>query len=239
MLFIDEVHRFNKSQQDAFLPVVEDGTIVLIGATTENPSFELNAALLSRCQVFVLKRLDDAALETLLARAEDDAGRGLPLDDAARATLKAMADGDGRYVLTMAEQVLAQGATLDSEGLLQVVQRRAPLYDKSDEAHFNLISALHKSVRGSDPDASLYWLARMLDGGEDPIFIARRLVILASEDVGLAGRARQAREGTDDQRERAQPLRSHAITGSHCTTSAATSEGASSNRPSPVSAARM
>ena len=160
--------------------------IVLVGATTENPSFELNAALLSRAQVFVLKRLDDAALETLLARAEADAGRELPLDDAARATLKAMADGDGRYVLTMAEQVLAQGATLDSEGLLQVVQRRAPLYDKSDEAHFNLISALHKSVRGSDPDAAVYWLAKMLVAGEDPRFIARRIAILASEDIGNA-----------------------------------------------------
>jgi putative ATPase len=186
LLFVDEIHRFNKSQQDAFLPVVEDGTIVLIGATTENPSFELNAALLSRAQVFVLKRLDDEALEALLSRAEADAGRKLPLDDDARATLKAMADGDGRYVLTMAEQVLAQGETLDSEGLLQVVQRRAPLYDKGDEAHFNLISALHKSVRGSDADAALYWLARMLAGGEHPEYIARRMTRMAVEDIGLA-----------------------------------------------------
>jgi putative ATPase len=186
LLFVDEIHRFNKSQQDAFLPVVEDGTIVLIGATTENPSFELNAALLSRAQVFVLKRLDDEALETLLARAEDDADRTLPLDDDARTTLKAMADGDGRYVLTMAEQVLAQGESLDTEGLLRVVQRRAPLYDKGDEAHFNLISALHKSVRGSDADAALYWLARMLAGGEHPEYIARRMTRMAVEDIGLA-----------------------------------------------------
>jgi putative ATPase len=186
LLFVDEIHRFNKSQQDAFLPVVEDGTIVLIGATTENPSFELNAALLSRAQVFVLKRLDDEALEILLARAEADAGRALPLDDDARATLKAMADGDGRYVLTMAEQVLAHGESLDTEGLLRVVQRRAPLYDKGDDAHFNLISALHKSVRGSDADAALYWLARMLAGGEHPEYVARRLVRMAVEDIGLA-----------------------------------------------------
>jgi len=186
LLFVDEIHRFNKSQQDAFLPVVEDGTIVLIGATTENPSFELNAALLSRAQVFVLRRLDDEALEALLARAEQDAGRDLPLDAAARSTLKAMADGDGRYVLTLAEQVFAQGETLDSEGLLRVVQRRAPLYDKGDEAHFNLISALHKSVRGSDADAALYWLARMLAGGEHPEYVARRMVRMATEDIGLA-----------------------------------------------------
>ena len=186
LLFVDEIHRFNKSQQDAFLPVVEDGTVVLIGATTENPSFELNAALLSRTQVFVLKRLDDSGLETLLDRAEADAGRGLPLDADARGMLKAMADGDGRYVLTMAEQVLAQHETLDSEALLRLVQRRAPLYDKADDAHFNLISALHKSVRGSDADAALYWLARMLAGGEQPEYIARRLTRMAVEDVGLA-----------------------------------------------------
>jgi putative ATPase len=186
LLFVDEIHRFNKSQQDAFLPVVEDGTIVLIGATTENPSFELNAALLSRAQVFVLKRLDDPALETLLQRAEEDAGRPLPLDDEARAALKAMADGDGRYVLTLAAQVLEQGEALDTEGLLRLVQRRAPLYDKDDDAHFNLISALHKSVRGSDADAALYWLARMLAGGEHPEYIARRLVRMAVEDIGLA-----------------------------------------------------
>jgi putative ATPase len=194
LLFVDEIHRFNKSQQDAFLPVVEDGTIVLIGATTENPSFELNAALLSRAQVFVLKRLDDADLETLIGRAEADAGRQLPVDDQARATLKAMADGDGRYVLAMAEQILAQNAargatgsqTLDTEALLRIVQRRAPLYDKGDDAHFNLISALHKSVRGSDADAALYWFARMLAGGEHPEYIARRMARMAVEDIGLA-----------------------------------------------------
>ncbi|RPH94187.1 MAG: replication-associated recombination protein A [Lysobacterales bacterium] len=194
LLFVDEIHRFNKSQQDAFLPVVEDGTIVLIGATTENPSFELNAALLSRAQVFVLKRLDDAGLEALIGRAEADAGRTLPVDAQARATLKAMADGDGRYVLAMAEQILAQSATqgaklsetLDTEALLRIVQRRAPLYDKGDDAHFNLISALHKSVRGSDADAALYWFARMLAGGEHPEYIARRMARMAVEDIGLA-----------------------------------------------------
>jgi putative ATPase len=190
LLFVDEIHRFNKSQQDAFLPVVEDGTIVLIGATTENPSFELNAALLSRAQVFVLKRLDDAGLETLIGRAEADAGRRLPVDDQARAMLKAMADGDGRYVLSMAEQILARDqapdGTLDSEALLKLIQRRAPLYDKGDDAHFNLISALHKSVRGSDADAALYWFARMLAGGEHPEYIARRMTRMAVEDIGLA-----------------------------------------------------
>jgi len=186
LLFVDEIHRFNKSQQDAFLPVVEDGTIVLVGATTENPSFELNAALLSRAQVFVLKRLDDDGLETLIARAEEDAGRRLPVDEQARAMLKAMADGDGRYVLSMAEQILSQDEILDSEALLKVVQRRAPLYDKEDDSHFNLISALHKSVRGSDADAALYWFARMLVGGEHPEYIARRMVRMAVEDIGLA-----------------------------------------------------
>jgi putative ATPase len=186
LLFVDEIHRFNKSQQDAFLPVVEDGTIVLIGATTENPSFELNAALLSRAQVYVLKRLDDEALDTLIGRAEEDAGRKLPVDDQARATLKAMADGDGRYVLSMAEQILSQDETLDTEALLTIVQRRAPLYDKDDDAHYNLISALHKSVRGSDADAALYWFARMLEGGEHPEYIARRLTRMAVEDIGLA-----------------------------------------------------
>jgi putative ATPase len=186
LLFVDEIHRFNRSQQDAFLPVVEDGTIVLVGATTENPSFELNAALLSRTQVFVLKRLDDDALEALLKRAEDDAGRALPLNDEARATLKAMADGDGRYVLSMAEQVLAQPGNLDTAGLIDIVQQRAPLYDKGEDAHFNLISALHKSVRGSDADAALYWFARMLAGGEHPEYVARRLVRMAVEDIGLA-----------------------------------------------------
>ena len=186
LLFVDEIHRFNKSQQDAFLPVVEDGTVTLIGATTENPSFELNAALLSRAQVFVLKRLDDQALEILLQRAEQDAGRALPIDADARAMLKAMADGDGRYALAMAEQVLAQSEVLDTEALLAIVQRRAPLYDKGDDAHFNLISALHKSVRGSDADAALYWFARMLAGGEHPEYIARRMTRMAVEDIGLA-----------------------------------------------------
>jgi putative ATPase len=186
LLFVDEIHRFNKSQQDAFLPVVEDGTITLIGATTENPSFELNAALLSRCQVFVLKRLDDAALEILLQRAEHETGATLPLTHDARSALKAMADGDGRYCLCMAEQVLAQADTLDIEALTRLVNRRAPLYDKADEGHYNLISALHKSVRGSDADAALYWFCRMLVGGEDPRFIARRIIRMASEDIGLA-----------------------------------------------------
>jgi putative ATPase len=186
LLFVDEIHRFNKSQQDAFLPVVEDGTIVLIGATTENPSFELNAALLSRTQVFVLKRLDDDALEALIERAEKDAGRKLPVDNEARVILKAMADGDGRYVLSMAEQLLAQDETLDTEAMLKLVQRRAPLYDKADDAHYNLISALHKSVRGSDADAALYWFARMLAGGEHPEYIARRMTRMAVEDIGLA-----------------------------------------------------
>ncbi len=186
LLFVDEIHRFNKSQQDAFLPVVEDGTITLIGATTENPSFELNAALLSRCQVFVLKRLDEAALEILLRRAEEEEGRALPLDEGARVALKAMADGDGRYALSMAAQVLTQPEPLDTAALTRLVNRRAPLYDKSDEAHYNLISALHKAVRGSDADAALYWLARMLAGGEDPRFIARRITRMASEDIGLA-----------------------------------------------------
>lgn len=186
LLFVDEIHRFNKSQQDAFLPVVEDGTITLIGATTENPSFELNGALLSRCQVLVLKRLDDAALETLLMRAEGDAGKKLPLTDDARGTLKALADGDGRYALSLAEQILGQKQTLDSQTLMDFVQKRAPLYDKSDEGHYNLISALHKSVRGSDVDAALYWFSRMLAGGEDPRFIARRMTRMAVEDIGLA-----------------------------------------------------
>ena len=186
LLFVDEIHRFNKSQQDAFLPVVEDGTIVLIGATTENPSFELNAALLSRAQVYVLKRLDDSALDLLIERAEQDAEHPLPTDEQARSTLKAMADGDGRYVLAMCEQILAQDELLDTEALLRIVQRRAPLYDKDDDAHFNLISALHKSVRGSDADAALYWFARMLAGGEHPEYIARRMSRMAIEDIGLA-----------------------------------------------------
>ncbi len=186
LLFVDEIHRFMKSQQDAFLPVVEDGTIVLIGATTENPSFELNGALLSRCQVFILKRLSEDALETLLQRAEAIEGKQLPLTEQAREMLNILADGDGRYALSMVEQVLLQNDSLDAEALLDFVQKRAPLYDKKDEGHYNLISALHKSVRGSDPDAALYWFARMLAGGEDPRFIARRMTRMASEDIGLS-----------------------------------------------------
>ena len=186
MLFVDEIHRFNRAQQDSFLPYVEDGTVVLVGATTENPSFELNGALLSRCQVFVLKRLDDAALGTLITRAEALIGRPLPLTDAAREALTAMADGDGRYLLNMIEQVQALPAPVDPADLAAAVQKRAPLYDKAQEGHYNLIYALHKSMRGSDPDAALYWLARMLDGGEDPLFIARRITRFATEDIGMA-----------------------------------------------------
>ena len=188
LLFIDEIHRFNRSQQDSFLPVMEDGTIVLVGATTENPSFELNGALLSRAQVLVLRRLDDDDLETLLRRAEAYYGRALPLDAQARASLRAMADGDGRYILNLAEELadLKSDAPLDTAALVSAVQKRAPLYDKSREEHYNLISALHKSIRGSDPDAALYWLARMLAGGESPLYIARRLVRAAVEDIGLA-----------------------------------------------------
>jgi len=189
LLFVDEVHRFNRAQQDAFLPYVEDGTVVLVGATTENPSFELNAALLSRCQVLVLKRLDEAALESLLARAESGAGRDLPVNPSAREALRAMADGDGRYLLNLAEALLtlpADTAPLDPAGLARVVQQRAPVYDKAQEGHFNLISALHKSLRGSDADAALYWFARMVTAGEDPGYIARRLVRFAVEDIGLA-----------------------------------------------------
>jgi putative ATPase len=190
LLFVDEIHRFNRSQQDAFLPHMEDGTIILVGATTENPSFELNSALLSRASVLTFKRLDDAALETLLQRAEDFEGRKLPLTDDARAALIGMADGDGRGLINLAEEVFlahsGEGEPLDREALTALVQRRAPLYDKSQDGHYNLISALHKSVRGSDPDAALYWLARMLAGGEDPLYIARRLVRMAVEDIGLA-----------------------------------------------------
>ncbi len=188
LLFIDEIHRFNRAQQDGFLPYVEDGTVILVGATTENPSFELIAALLSRCQVLVLHRLDDAALETLLQRAEAAEGRRLPLDQDARLALRAMADGDGRFVLNLAEELFAlkTGEPLDTQALMRAVQRRAPLYDKAQEGHYNLISALHKSLRGSDTDAALYWLARMLVAGEDPRYIARRLTRFAVEDVGLA-----------------------------------------------------
>jgi len=188
LLFVDEIHRFNRAQQDGFLPYVEDGTIILIGATTENPSFELNAALLSRAQVMVLRRLDDANLETLLARAEAKTGKLLPLTADARATLRAMADGDGRFVLNLAEELFALdiASPLDPGQLVQTVQRRAPVYDKAQEGHYNLISALHKTLRGSDTDAALYYLARMLTAGEDPLYIARRLVRFAVEDIGLA-----------------------------------------------------
>jgi putative ATPase len=190
LLFIDEIHRFNRAQQDSFLPHMEDGTITLVGATTENPSFELNAAVLSRASVLVLHRLDVDALELLLTRAEADAGRPLPLDPDARDALKGMADGDGRTALNLAEEVLLAipkgRPAITREALTKLVQRRAPLYDKGGEGHYNLISALHKSVRGSDPDAALYWLARMLDGGEDRLFIARRLVRMAVEDIGMA-----------------------------------------------------
>ncbi|MGC9955001.1 MAG: replication-associated recombination protein A [Rhizomicrobium sp.] len=188
LLFVDEIHRFNRSQQDSFLPVVEDGTIVLVGATTENPSFELNGPLLSRAQVLVLRRLDDAALETLLQRAEAHYGEKLKLTGDARETLRAMADGDGRYLLNLAEEVAALKIVkpLDPAALVTAVQKRAPLYDKSREEHYNLISALHKSIRGSDPDAALYWLARMLAGGEQPLYILRRMVRASVEDIGLA-----------------------------------------------------
>jgi putative ATPase len=187
MLFVDEIHRFNRAQQDAFLPVVEDGTVTLIGATTENPSFELNAALLSRCKLIVLRRLDDAALEKLLQRAEAHAGHALPLTAEAREALKNMADGDGRAMLNLAEEVLTYaGEAMDTATLASRLSRRAPVYDKHQESHYNLISALHKSVRGSDVQASLYWLSRMLVGGENPLYIARRLVRMAVEDIGLA-----------------------------------------------------
>ena len=188
LLFVDEIHRFNRAQQDSFLPVMEDGTVVLVGATTENPSFELNAAVLSRAQVMVLNRLTAEHLEQLLVRAEALTGQALPLDAEARTALKAMADGDGRFLLNLAEEVLAFKVTapLSPAELMRTVQRRAPIYDKGREGHYNLVSALHKSVRGSDPDAALYWLARMLAGGEDPLYIARRVVRMAIEDVGLA-----------------------------------------------------
>ena len=188
LLFIDEIHRFNRAQQDGFLPYVEDGTVILVGATTENPSFELNAPLLSRCQVLVLNRLDDGAMESLLARAEAKEDRPLPIDADARADLRTMADGDGRYLLNLAEALfnLSPEPVLDSQAMAQVVQRRRPLYDKHQDGHFNLISALHKSLRGSDTDAALYWFARMVVGGEDPRYIARRLTRFAVEDIGLA-----------------------------------------------------
>jgi putative ATPase len=189
LLFVDEIHRFNRAQQDSFLPVVEDGTIVLVGATTENPSFELIAPLLSRARVLVFKPLDAAAIEKLLARAEAIEAKTLPLDEEARASLVRMADGDGRAALTLAEEVWRAargGETFDAAALQEIVQRRAPIYDKSQDGHYNLISALHKSVRGSDPDAALYYLCRMLDAGEDPLYLARRVVRMAVEDIGLA-----------------------------------------------------
>jgi putative ATPase len=188
LLFVDEIHRFNRAQQDGFLPYVEDGTVVLVGATTENPSFELNGALLSRAQVLVLRRLDDAALEKLLERAEALLGTNLPLSEDGRSALKAMADGDGRYLLNLVEQIatLKNPTPLDAQALAELVQRRAPLYDKAQESHYNLISALHKSLRGSDTDAALYWMGRMLVGGEDPLYLLRRLARFAVEDIGLA-----------------------------------------------------
>jgi putative ATPase len=189
LLFVDEIHRFNRAQQDGFLPVAENGTVTLIGATTENPSFALNGALLSRCQVMVLRRLDDAALDRLVSRSEAEINRKLPLTGDAKATLRAMADGDGRYLLNMIEQIAAlPPATpeMDPAALSELLSRRAALYDKDREEHYNLISALHKSLRGSDPDAALYWFARMLNGGEDPRYIARRLVRFAAEDIGMA-----------------------------------------------------
>jgi putative ATPase len=189
LLFVDEIHRFNRAQQDSFLPVMEDGTIVLVGATTENPSFELNAPLLSRARVLVFRSLDAAAIEKLLARAETIEEKPLPLDAEARASLIRMADGDGRAALTLVEEVwraARAGETFDATKLQEVVQRRAPIYDKAQDSHYNLISALHKSVRGSDPDAALYYLCRMLDAGEDPLYLARRVVRMAVEDIGLA-----------------------------------------------------
>ncbi len=189
LLFVDEIHRFNRAQQDGFLPYVEDGTVILVGATTENPSFELNAALLSRCQVMVLRRLDDAALDKLLSRAESDAGRPLPLKPDARDALRAMADGDGRYMLALADDIFAlnkDSQVLDTAGLAKAIQRRAPVYDKDREGHYNLVSAVHKSLRGSDPDAALYWVSRMVDSGEDMAFLLRRLTVFAAEDIGMA-----------------------------------------------------
>ena len=189
LLFVDEIHRFNRAQQDSFLPVMEDGTVTLVGATTENPSFELNAALLSRATVLVFKPLDGDAIGHLLARAENDEGRPLPLDEEARGVLKRMADGDGRSALSLCEEIwrsAKDGESFNAERLQSVLQRRAPIYDKSQDGHYNLISALHKSIRGSDPQAALYYLCRMIDAGEDPMFLARRLIRMASEDIGLA-----------------------------------------------------
>jgi putative ATPase len=190
LLFVDEIHRFNKSQQDSFLPIVENGTITLVGATTENPSFELNGALLSRCQVLVLNRLDEESLARILTRAETFEKRQAPLTEGAKAALFAMADGDGRYLLNLVEEIFASvpedANPLSTDELGKIIAKRLPLYDKAADGHYNLISALHKSVRGSDPDAALYWLARMLTAGEDPLFLARRIVRMAYEDIGLA-----------------------------------------------------
>jgi putative ATPase len=189
LLFVDEIHRFNRAQQDGFLPVMEDGTVVLVGATTENPSFELNAALLSRAQVLRLNSFTHDELELMASRAEEMLGEKLPLDEEARAGLYELADGDGRALLGLVEEVFAAvkpGEILDKAALLKVVQRRAPIYDKKQDGHYNLISALHKTVRGSDPDAALYYLCRMLVAGEDPLFLARRMIRMASEDIGMA-----------------------------------------------------
>lgn len=188
LLFVDEIHRFNRAQQDSFLPYVEDGTVVLVGATTENPSFELNAALLSRAQVLILNRLDAAALSKLIARAEEIEGRALPLTEAAKDALVASADGDGRFLLNQVETLFSIeiGAPLDPAGLAALLHRRVAVYDKDREGHYNIISALHKSLRGSDPQAALYYLARMLTAGEEPLYVLRRLVRFASEDIGLA-----------------------------------------------------
>src|SRR5690606_38440052 len=189
LLFVDEIHRFNRAQLDSFLPVMEDGTLVLVGATTENPSFELNAAMLSRAQVLRFQSLGPEDLEKLIGRAETLLGTNLPLTEEARHTLLGLADGDGRALLGLVEEILASVAadeTLDADSLLTIVQRRAPIYDKAQDGHYNLISALHKTIRGSDPDAALYYFARMLDAGEDPLFLARRLIRMASEDIGLA-----------------------------------------------------
>ncbi len=189
LLFVDEIHRFNRAQQDGFLPYVENGTVTLVGATTENPSFELNSALLSRCKVFVLNPLNREALEKIVLRAEAEAGRKLNLTDEAKGTLLQLADGDGRYFINLIETVFdlsKEGEVLDAAALMKIVQQRAPIYDKDREGHYNLISALHKSLRGSDPDAALYWAARMIDGGEDPLYLLRRLTRFAAEDVSLA-----------------------------------------------------
>ena len=189
LLFVDEIHRFNKSQQDGFLPYVENGTIILVGATTENPSFELNAALLSRCQVFVLNRLNEDDFEVLLQRSEKEFGRELPIDEASREFVKSIADGDGRYILNLAESIFTYATgdeIFDKEAIEKIIRSRAPVYDKGRDGHYNLISAVHKSLRGSDADAALYWVARMLEAGEDPRYLLRRLTRFAVEDVSLA-----------------------------------------------------